>query len=151
MVTSDPQNGAPRGRNVLVVSTVEELGSSLRAHLHEDDVVKVVVPVVGQGVLDWLANDERAFAHAVEVADRLAEDLPGETVDAGAGEADVALAIRDALATFPADEIVVAVSRDDIDLEDAIAPGLDASGAGSQSGVRQIEDVPVRFVAVVDR
>ena len=51
--------------------------------------------------------------HAVEVADRLAEELPGETVDAGAGEADVALAIRDALATFPADEIVVAVSRDD--------------------------------------
>src|SRR6187397_2449107 len=109
----------PRGRNVLVVSTVEDLGTSLRAQLHEDDVVKVVVPVVGQGVLDWLANDERAFSHAVEVADRLAEDLPGDTVEAGAGEADVALAIRDALATFPADEIVVAVSREDIDFEDA--------------------------------
>ena len=136
----------PGGRNVLVVSTVEDLGTSLRAQLHEDDVVKVVVPVVGQGVLDWLANDERAFSHAVEVADHLAEELPGETVDAGAGEADVALAIRDALATFPADEIVVAVSREDIDFEDAIA-----SGSDSPAGVRRIEDVPVRFVAVVDR
>ena len=136
----------PGGRNVLVVSTVEDLGTSLRAQLHEDDVVKVVVPVVGQGVLDWLANDERAFSHAVEVADHLAEELPGETVDAGAGEADVALAIRDALATFPADEIVVAVSRDDIDFEDAIA-----SGSDTPAGVRRIEDVPVRFVAVVDR
>jgi len=133
------------GRNVLVVSTVEELGPSVRAQLNAHDVVKVVVPVVGQGVLDWLANDEKAFSHAVEVADRLAEDLPGETVDSGAGEADVSLAIRDALATFPADEIVVAVSRDDVELEDAIA------SSDTPAGVRQIDDVPVRFVAVVDR
>ena len=139
--TIDPATG---GRNVLVVSTVEELGSSLRAHLHDDDIVKVVVPVVGQGVLDWLANDERAFSHAVEVADRLAEELPGETVDAGAGEADVALAIRDALATFPADEIVVAVSRDDEDVRDAIRSGSETPG-----GAREFEGIPLRFVAVV--
>jgi hypothetical protein len=140
--TADSVTGG--GRNVLVVSTVEEIGSSLRAQLHEDDTVKVVVPVVGQGVLDWLANDERAFSHAVEVADRLADELPGDTVDAGAGEADVALAIRDALATFSADEIVVAVSRDDVDLEDAIA-------SGSSAGARRIEGIPVRFVALVGR
>ena len=141
---SIPSNGS--GRNVLVVSTVEEIGSALNAQLHEDDVVKVVVPVVGQGVLDWLANDERAFSHAVEVADRLAEDLPGETVDAGAGEADVALAIRDALATFPADEIVVAVSRADEEIADEIV-----SGSETPTGARQIEGVPIRFVAVLDR
>ena len=58
----------------------------------------------------------------------------------------MALAIRDALATFPADVIVVAVSRDDIDFEDAIA-----SGSDSPAGVRRIEGVPVRVVAVVDR
>ena len=138
--TTDPATG---GRSILVVSTVEELGSSLRAQLRDDDIVKVVVPVVGQGVLDWLANDERAFSHAVEVADRLAEELPGETVDAGAGEADVALAIRDALATFPADEIVVAVSRDDDDVRDAIRS---ESGTG---GAREFEGLPLRFVAVV--
>lgn len=138
--TIDPATG---GRNVLVVSTVEELGSSLRAHLRDDDIVKVVVPVVGQGVLDWLANDERAFSHAVEVADRLAEELPGETVAAGAGEADVALAIRDALATFPADEIVVAVSRDDDDVRDAIRSESETGGA------REFEGLPLRFMAVV--
>jgi len=144
MGTHDTFNPATGGRNVLVVSTVEELGSSLNAHLQDDDVVKVVVPVVGQGVLDWLANDERAFSHAVEVADRLAEVLPGETVDAAAGEADVALAIRDAVATFPADEIVVAVSRDDEDVRDAIT-----SGSESPAGARQFEGIPLRFVAVV--
>src|SRR6478736_4570634 len=136
MSNSDMPTG---GRNVLVVSTVEEIGSALRSHLHEDDVVKVVVPVVGQGVLDWLANDERAFSHAVEVADHLAEELPGETVDAGAGEADVALAIRDALATFPADEIVVAVSRADEEIADEIV-----SGSETPTGARQIEGVPIR-------
>jgi hypothetical protein len=134
------------GRNVLVVSTVEEIGSALNAQLHEDDVVKVVVPVVGQGVLDWLANDEQAFSHSVKVADRLADELPGDTVDAGAGEADVALAIRDALATFPADVIVVAVSREDLEVEDAIA-----SSSGTPGGARRIEGIPVRFVPVVDR
>jgi hypothetical protein len=111
--------------------------------LRDDDIVKVVVPVVGQGVLDWLANDERAFSHAVEVADRLAEELPGETVAAGAGEADVALAIRDALATFPADEIVVAVSRDDDDVRDAIRSESETGGA------REFEGLPLRFMAVV--
>src|SRR5215218_8945541 len=97
------------GRNVLVISTVEHADDVLRAHVGEADTIKVVVPVVRQGVLDWLANDQKAFGHAERVAERTAEQLSGETVDAVAGEADVGLAIRDALATFPADEIVVAV------------------------------------------
>ena len=29
---------------------------------------QVVVPVVRQGALDWLANDDKAFGHAVGVA-----------------------------------------------------------------------------------
>lgn len=45
-------SNARAGRNVLVVSTVEEVGAALAAKLHDDDVVKVVVPVVGQGFLD---------------------------------------------------------------------------------------------------
>src|SRR5215218_6238263 len=95
------------GRNVLVISTVEHADNVLRAHVGEVDTIKVVVPVVRQGVLDWLANDQEAFGHAERVAEHTAERLPGETVEAGAGEADVDLAIRDALVTFPADEIVV--------------------------------------------
>ena len=97
------------GKNVLVISTVEHADDVLRAHVGEAETIKVVVPVVRQGVLDWLANDQEAIGHAERVAEHTADQLPGETVEAGAGEADVGLAIRDALATFPADEIVVAV------------------------------------------
>ena len=66
-----------------------------------------------QSFLDWLANDERAFSRAQEAAERTADALPGESVEARAGEADPALAVQDALATFPADEIVVVVPPDD--------------------------------------
>ena len=55
------------GKNVLVVSTVDHAESVLRERLGDDvDSVKVVVPVVQQGFLDWLANDERAFSQAEE-------------------------------------------------------------------------------------
>ena len=73
------------GRNVLVVSTVEHEEPTLRAAVGNADRVKVVVPVVKQGLLDWLANDERAFAHAAVVAEETAEELPAEDVDAAAG------------------------------------------------------------------
>ena len=117
-------------RNVLVVSTVEDADAALRAHFAEDDTIKVVVPVIGQGVLDWLANDQKAFGHAERVAERTAERLPGETVDAVAGEADVGLAIRDALATFPADEIVIAVRPDE---EEGLVESIATEGrAGAQ-------------------
>ncbi len=131
------------GRNVLVVSTVEHEEPTLRAVVGEADRVKVVVPVVKQGLLDWLANDERAFAHAAEVAEETAEELPAADVDSAAGEANVALAIRDALASFPADEVVVAVGRGE---REGLAERLDpASGAA-----RSIDDVPLRFVVVGD-
>ena len=131
------------GRNVLVVSTVEHEEPTLRAVVGEADRVKVVVPVVKQGLLDWLANDERAFAHAAEVAEETAEELPAADVDSAAGEANVALAIRDALASFPADEVVVAVGRGE---REKLAERLDpASGAA-----RSIDDVPLRFVVVGD-
>jgi hypothetical protein len=42
--------------------------------------------VVRQGVLDWLANDERAYGHAEKVAERTADSLAGETAEAVAGE-----------------------------------------------------------------
>ena len=79
------------GKRVLVVSTVEGAEDAIREELQgaQVDEVKVVVPAVRQGVLDWLANDERAFSHAQDVADRTAEALPGDTVEASEGAADV--------------------------------------------------------------
>jgi hypothetical protein len=128
-------------KNVLVVSTVEHADDVLRAHVGEADTIKVVVPVVRQGALDWLANDQKAFGHAEEVAERTADELPGETVDAVAGEANVGLAIRDALATFPADEIVVAVRPDE---EEGLVESIVTDGATQN----RIEGVPVRTVVI---
>ncbi len=130
-------------RNVLVVSTVEHEEPILRTAVGNADRIKVVVPVVKQGLLDWLANDERAFAHAAEVAEETAEELPADDVEAAAGEANVALAIRDALASFPADEVVVAIRPGD---RDALAERLDP-GNGT---ARSIDSVPLRFVVIPD-
>ncbi len=130
-------------RRVLIVSTLEHGEDELQAHVGDADEVKVVVPVVRQGVLDWLANDEKAFGHAERVAERTAEQLPGETVETVAGEANVDLAVRDALATFPADEIVIAVRPSDEE-------GLIESLATDNAPQREVEGVPVRFVVIPD-
>lgn len=127
--------------NVLVVSTVEHSEAALRAQVGDADRIKVVVPVVRQGVLDWLASDQRAFTHAERVAEHTAEQLPGETVEAVAGEANVELAIRDALATFAADEIVVAVRPEDEE-------GLIESKATADTPTRSVDGVPVRLVVI---
>jgi len=128
-------------KNVLIVSTVEHADDVLRAHVGEADTIKVVVPVVRQGVLDWLANDQQAFGRAERVAERTAEQLPGETLEARAGEADVGLAIRDALATFPADEILVAVRPNDEE-------GVVESTATDTAPHRSVDGVPVRYVVI---
>jgi len=127
-------------KNILVIGTVEHADDVLRAHVGEAETIKVVVPVVRQGVLDWLANDQAAFGHAEQVA--TAEQLDGETVDAIAGEADVGLAIRDALATFQADEIVVAVRPEE---EEGF---VESSATDTAPQHRLVEGVPVRFVVV---
>jgi len=129
------------GRNVLVVTTVEHPEQILREHLEEADTVKVIVPVVRQGFLDWLANDEKAFSHAERVAQRAGEILPGEAVDTAAGEADMGIAVRDALADFPADEVVVVVRSDDQE-------GLIESVASDTAPQHSFEGVPVRYLVV---
>lgn len=129
------------GRNVLVISTVEHADDVLRAYVGDAETIKVVVPVVRQGWLDWLANDQKAFGHAERVAERTAEQLSGDTVDATAGEADVGRAIRDALATFPADEVVIAVRPHEQE-------GLIESSATKTAPQNSIEGVPVRYAVI---
>jgi hypothetical protein len=131
-------------RNVLVVSTIEHSDAEvLRTHVGAEDVIKVVVPVVRQGVLDWIANDEHAIGEAEAIAQRTADQLPGETTEAVAGEPNVELAIRDALATFPADEIVVAVRPEREE-------GLIEGAATETAPRRSFDGVPVRYVVVSD-
>jgi hypothetical protein len=129
--------------NVLVISTVEHADDVLRAQIGEADTIKVVVPVVRQGLLDWLANDQRAFGRAEQVAEQTAERLPGEVTEAVAGDANVGLAIRDALATFPANEIVVAVRPDE-------EQGLVESIATDDAPEHSVDGVPVRYVVIAD-
>jgi hypothetical protein len=115
----------------------------LRAYVGEADTIKVVVPVVRQGVLDWLANDERAYGHAEKVAERTADSLAGETAEAVAGEANVDLAIRDALATFAPDEIVIAVRPQSQE-------GQIESKATGTAPRDSLAGVPVRYVVIPD-
>lgn len=129
--------------NVLVVSTVEHAEEVLRSQLGDAEKIKVVVPVVRQGVLDWLANDQRAFSHAETVAAETAAKLPGQTVEAIAGEADVELAIRDALATFAADEIVVAVHPQ-------AERGTVEELATADAPTGRFDGIPVRFLVIPD-
>jgi hypothetical protein len=130
------------GRNVLVVEAVEGAEAAVRGRLGDDvDELRVVVPVVRQGFLDWLANDERAASEAEEEASRLAEELP-QVVEAGKGEADVMLAIRDALSSFDADEILVVLHPDE---EALFAERLAAAGLRSS-----VDGVPVRTIVVHD-
>ena len=125
------------------MSTVENADDVLRDEIGDADIVKVVVPAVRQGVLDWLANDEEAISRAEEEAQRTAEQLPGDTAEAGAGEPNVELAIRDALATFPADEIVVAVRPPEQE-------GRVESAATASAPQRSFDGVPVRYVVIPD-
>ena len=128
---------------VLVVTTAEHDDDALRNAVGPDDHVKVVVPALKQGLLDWLANDERAFSTRAEADERAAE-LPAEDVDTAAGEANIALAIRDALATFPADEVVVAVGPGERD--DDVTARLDPE----EGAARSIDGVPLRLIVVPD-
>jgi hypothetical protein len=127
-------------RNVLVVSTVEHPERALRGQLGDVDELKVIVPVVRQGFFDWLAMDERARSEAEASAERTAEVLPGEVVDARAGEADVSLAIQDALATFPADEILLVTRPED-------EAGWLEQGQGEEAE-RTYAGLPLRHVVV---
>jgi hypothetical protein len=126
--------------NVLVVTTVADVVTALAGEISEQDTVKVVVPAVDRNVLDWLANDQSAFTRAEDAAAQASRELPGDA-SAGVGEADVELAIRDALATFPADEIILAVRSGDG------SSAVERTAARSASR-GEIDGVPVRVVTL---
>ena len=110
-------DGAPRtGRKVLVISTVSRPAAALREAIGgEIDELRVVVPVVRQSRLQWLANaDDEAREDAEEAAAQLGRALPSKETESRAGDSDPVLAVEDALREFAADEVVV-VTRPDED------------------------------------
>jgi hypothetical protein len=79
----------------------------------EDVSVHVVAPAAGVGPLQWLTGaEDDARAEAEQRADRTAEAIDAD-VETEVGEHDPLLAVEDALAVFPADEILVAGTTDE--------------------------------------
>jgi hypothetical protein len=99
------RRGATVPRRVLVVA-VEAVVPGGLAHA---DVV-VVAPALNSRLRRWVSDEDAARGRAEARLGTLLERLRPITghVEGRVGDADPLLAIGDALATFPADEIVVA-------------------------------------------
>jgi hypothetical protein len=126
--------------NLLIVAlqpiSDREIESAVEARKERDDVnVHVVAPAVTAGRFEWLTGaDDDARAEAEKVADRTADAIDAE-VETEVGEPDPLLAVQDALALFPADEILVAGTPDEkmeAGLRELGVPvtGLDRPGHG---------------------
>lgn len=134
-------------RRILVVATAPLESSILRGHareLGESGAVKVcvVAPASKLSRLEWLANDEDAArAEAETTAERTGatvEEEPGVgDVEVEVGDSDPIQAAEDALATFPADELVAILSPTE---EAGWLERSSASGGFERLGI------PVRYV-----
>ena len=106
---------------LLVLATDPVDADDLRAALGEDDLtgaeVLVVSPAVNESaVAFWVSDSDEAIIEAESTARQTAEALSAEgaRARATAGESEPLLALQDALATYPADRVLVFV-RDDED------------------------------------
>ena len=88
----------------------DKVRSALPGEDLQDAEVLVVSPAQEESALKfWMSDADDAIAAAEETAHESAEELGGREE---VGDADPLLAIQDALATFPADRIVVFGDRD---------------------------------------
>jgi hypothetical protein len=101
-------------RHVLLVTTSPDPADELLEFLeHEggsDVEVAVVAPAADESPLEWFADDDRrareeAWRRAMESAE--VEALGAHVVRVEVGDPDPIAAIKDALETFPADQLVV--------------------------------------------
>jgi hypothetical protein len=110
---------SPRNVLIVVLDPVpeEKIRAAIEARKEVADVsVHVVAPAAGVGRLQWLTGaEDEARAEAEELADQAAHavDDAEADVETEVGERDPLLAVEDALAVFPADEILVAGSADE--------------------------------------
>jgi hypothetical protein len=126
----------------LIVLTPEPLDAdALRAVAGddaEDAEVLVISPATTEsGLRFWMNDIDEAIERAQQTAEETADRLSDEGIDAAgdSGEAEPALALQDALATFPADQIVV-FTRPDEEEHYRETHGLDDLG------------VPIRFAEI---
>jgi len=92
-------------RHLLIIA----LDSSAPDDLPDADVL-VVAPALNAWLRRWMSDEDDARRRAEERATALVQDLErrGIHADSRVGDADPVQAIADALATFPADEIMIA-------------------------------------------
>jgi hypothetical protein len=100
------------GKKILALVSEPVSTEALRSALGEgidDAEVMVVAPALDSRTRFWTSDNDAAIARAEEVQQETVERLADDDVDAvgDTGETDPMLALQDALATFPADEIVV--------------------------------------------
>ena len=100
--------------NLLVLSPRAVDAAAVRAALPDEDLegarVLVVSPAVNQSALAfWVSDADEAIADAEDAASQTVRALEerGAQARGTAGEAEPITALQDALATFPADRIVV--------------------------------------------
>jgi hypothetical protein len=105
---------------LLVLATDPVDADDLRGALPGDELdgaeVLVVSPAVNQSaVAFWVSDADEAIADAESTAQKTVDALNAAGADARAetGESDPLLALQDALATFPADRVVVFARGDD--------------------------------------
>lgn len=107
-----PGNG-PAVRVLVVTSepvNADALREAIGADAARDAEVLVVAPALSESTLRfWMSDADDAIARADDVQQETVERLDEEGVDAAGdtGESDPLLAVQDALATFPADRIVL--------------------------------------------
>jgi hypothetical protein len=110
----------------LLVVTPEPVDANVLRKTLGDEVegaeVQVISPATNRSkVAFWVSDPDEAIAEADSAQEETVERLEEEGIDAAGdtGESEPAVAIQDALATFPADRIVI-FSHEDLDYrEDA--------------------------------
>ena len=105
---------------LLVLATDPVDAADVRSALPDDDLegaeVLVVSPAVNESpVAFWMSDADEAIAEAESAAEQTAEQLRERGVQARAttGDSEPLMALQDALATYPADRVVVFVRAED--------------------------------------
>jgi hypothetical protein len=104
----------------LLVLTPEPIDANALRAVAGDEAADAEVLVISPAVHDsglrfWMSDADGAIASAQEAAEETAERLNEEGIDAvgDSGESEPALALQDALATFPADQVVIFTHPED--------------------------------------
>jgi hypothetical protein len=106
--------------NLLVMAPEPVDAATVRGALGGEDLddakILYVAPALSEGAVKfWMTDNDDAIADAQQRAAQTEQALAAEGVQATgvAGESEPLLALQDALATFPADRILVFVHADD--------------------------------------